>query len=143
MNDLQELLERVKNATEHNRELDADIATALGFKIEWKMANYIMELRPVIDWPPHGREPCPQFTASIDAALALVERKLPGWAYAIIHEEGRGNVAYVHNNQSAFEGWSTRPNPNRRWHEVRAATPALAILAALLSALSTAHKGET
>lgn len=125
--ELEQLLERVKVAKGPDRELDADIAAALGFKIEWKQANYTLEMYPVITWPP-GREPCPQFTTSIDAALALVERVLPGFQWLIRNDETRGFFANLHEPHKS-------PNQGHWSAPCWAATPALAILSALLTAL--------
>jgi hypothetical protein len=122
MRDLQSLLERVKAAGEYrDRELDADIAEALGFKIEWKQQNYTMDMYPVITWPP-GREPCPEFSRSIDAAVALVERVLPGMDGAIAWSRDMRTCEFA------------RPHPLDNI-VAEAKTLPLAILAALLTAL--------
>jgi hypothetical protein len=81
---LRSLLERCKAATGPDRELDADIAVALGHKITWRTSVGTMEPYPDIHWQaPHYRaglrEPCPCWSASIDAVVALIEIKLPGW----------------------------------------------------------------
>lgn len=64
-------------AGETGREIDADIAIALGHKIEWKQRNYTMETFAVITWSDGMREPCLAFTDSLDAAAVLVERLFP------------------------------------------------------------------
>lgn len=73
----------------------------------------------------HGEmDTLPPFTASIDAALALVERLLPGWNYTF----NRGHCELRH--------------PKHRAKDVQAfgKTTPLAILAALLSALKDASE---
>lgn len=42
--------------------------------------------------------------------------------------------AYVENNQPAFVGFGNKRNPDRVWHEVVAAHPSLALLAAIMRA---------
>lgn len=93
MSDLAELLERVKAATGPDRELDADLAQTIeGVEIQWRQANGTMEMYPVQRYPStthsagFGIGPVPNYTASIDAALALTERVLPGWW---VHGMGR------------------------------------------------------
>lgn len=58
---LDELIERVAGAPGHSRFLDAAIRAA------------VEPQHPITDG-------CPFYTSSTDAALALVERVLPGWA---------------------------------------------------------------
>lgn len=66
---------------------------------------------------------CEAFTASVDAAIALVERLLPGWRWSLGNLK-RGGQAYLMRSQGAeLIGPGIAP------------TPALAILAALLRAL--------
>jgi hypothetical protein len=72
--DLEGLLARVEKATGPDRELDGFIYGALGFQIIQRWGGY--------EWRPEGRgvwRAMPSPTTSLDAALALVERKLPGW----------------------------------------------------------------
>lgn len=72
---------------------------------------------------------------SLDAVVALIEEKLPGWAYAAINEKLRGPIGYVHNNEPSFVGVAAHPNPAKVWIERRAPTPARALLAATLRAM--------
>lgn len=88
MTDLSELLERVKAATGPDRELDGAIEV---------MARRFDAYRAGLDdttrahWKHNGSTVydgntgyvAANFTASIDAALALVERCLPGWMVAM------------------------------------------------------------
>jgi hypothetical protein len=85
MKDLQELIDRMKAATGPDRELDFAVYDHL-FPPKPPPAN-----APHIELPPgFGRDalsrsmdPRPELTGSIDAALALVERVLPGAEYNI------------------------------------------------------------
>ena len=120
-----ELLTALKAATGPDRELDADLATYLGYPVIWKQANGTMDVFPV--WKgPLGKEPCPRFTDSIDAALALVQEKLPprdGWRFNIV-DIGEERVGFeVHKPE-----W-----PGSHYED--APTAPLAILIALLTAL--------
>jgi hypothetical protein len=91
-----ELIAALEAATEPSRELDAEIAgAAWGARTEWKQANYTMNIDVVVNWvAPHPyagmREPCPHYTASIDAALTLVPK---WWAWGFcVNETGPGGA---------------------------------------------------
>ena len=74
----EELISALEKATGPDRDLDGEIAAAVwGAHTEWEQANYTMDIYLVVHWaPPHPyagmKEPCPAYTASIDAALTLV-----------------------------------------------------------------------
>jgi hypothetical protein len=63
----------------------------------------------------------PPYTASLDAALALVERVLPGWGWAM--------------SSSAAGPFGVVFLPGERMREATHKTPALALLCALVKAL--------
>ena len=70
----------------------------------------------------------PRFTASLDAAVALCERVLPGWQWAAWG--------------GAIEAGSTKPrcmarvsDGRQQWANVDTPTPAIALLIAILTAL--------
>jgi hypothetical protein len=105
LTDLQALLERVKAATGPDRELDRAID-------DYFDPMHIGALRPV--------------TASIDAALALVERRLPRWNWIV--SDRATCVLRPANGKDENRSWI-------QWREANARTPPLAILAALLTAL--------
>jgi hypothetical protein len=111
MSDLAELLKRVEAATGPDRELEWDIDEAITGEVP--------------DF--HG---CPHYTASIDDALALVERKLPDHKWGI-HQPKDGTYRAHVTKRSPL-----RPMPNT----ADAPTAPLAILAALLAALL--HEGQ-
>lgn len=106
MADLHELLRRVEAATGKDDELGCDIIDALLPVADERLTMYV------------GR--CP--TASIDAALALVERALPGAEYRISTLYGVASAALPLNDDNLSCG-------RRKDNNV-----ALAILAALLRA---------
>lgn len=107
-----ELLERVKAETGPNPRLDESIGLALGWvKQETKGGGWYWK-GPFLDG-----EDMPPFTASVDAALALVQRCLPDAHWAI--DAAGLERPEAHINAIVSDG----------------ATAPLAILAALLSAL--------
>ncbi len=80
---LQDLLARVEACDSLDRALDADVVVALeGGEIEWKQANYTMEMHPAIKRASRmhvggfAREHVPSVTWSVDAALGLARRTL-------------------------------------------------------------------
>lgn len=66
----------------------------------------------------------------IPVALSMM---LEGWAYGIISEKLRGCIGYVHNNEAAYSGATTK-NPKKRWYETRADYLAAALMLAILEA---------
>lgn len=120
------LLERVKAATGPNQELDAQIGLAFGWEpniyhTAWFPPDYDDDLKD--DYLPQ----LPLFTASIDAALALVEKVLPGWKHAV-GNHCPGNYCWL---------W---PDSKTNGHFEKAASESAAILAAMLSALIEKEK---
>lgn len=128
---LRDLLERVKAATGPDRELDAAIYNAAPEKVGDK--DFCAFRLPMDEWGDRfddgwrigweGRqypEKLPRLTASIDAALALVERVLTGHIWDV-----------TSTGQCWIEPDLGRPD---HWNGT-AATPPLAILAATLAAL--------
>ena len=83
MSGLVGLLERVMAAMGPDRELDADIARVGGYG---RVAQEWVRDRPEwFAWEADSRSGpwivLPDYTASVDASLALVERVLPGWGW--------------------------------------------------------------
>lgn len=120
---LEALLERVEKATGPDRELDA--MAFQGFDPhfpEGAMQMHAGFIDPAnFATGPYTSVKAPAYTASIDAALALVERVLPEHDWILQHTNGGLTIAC-----------QLGPNKDRLgWGE----TPALAILAALLTAL--------
>ncbi len=118
-----ELLEQVKAATGPDKVLDASIELELDAKSFWKNPN----------------EDSPPFTASIDAALALVERVMPLAFVTLekfaVSDEGKNEwrawVKLLNESDLSGDGPSVRQSQGFG----KSANPPLAILAALLSAL--------
>lgn len=124
---LTSLLARVEGAEGPSRRLDGDLAEALGLVPEWCAER--SHRQPDL-WRGSGAGIrvetwlAPHFTASVDAILALIERKLPGWSCSAVKLTPDPSEGYV---------WPR--HDSLRQHQGRAATPALALCAALLKAL--------
>lgn len=132
MTDLPSLIERLKAAEGPSRELDFDIASALGLcqtrngvAYQWSEAGSTSYLY----YPP-------EFTASLDATIALVERKLPGWSFGFIADPHVSNVLAWVEPESHYEG------RHGGRYSSKTTTPALALLAALLTALQEQEEGR-
>ena len=125
MSELRALRERVEKAEGPDRELDADIFFALNPEIQ--------ELRPHFS---AGQVAAivPELTASIDAAVALIERKLPGYGFEVLASDRDSYRAAV------WPWISSRGTRAQIGHQHSyAKTPALALIAALLSALESTN----
>lgn len=132
---LQHLLERVKAATGPDRNTSAEIWLACGAMRKgnlWKLPG-----EEFVSWSSP-----PDVTTSIDAALSLVERKLPGH---VIYSFGNGDLDRKYMDVRRHTSWRCGMAQENfqvkssqdvlRMPCERGATPALAILACLLSAL--------
>jgi len=101
--DLQALIERVEEATGPDRELDVDIAWAIE-PDRYRSAYWNGRLgKPGTTLPlkldglerTSVRSNCPALTASVDAALALLGRVLPGWSIQLYrHPDGAFATLY-------------------------------------------------
>lgn len=127
MADLTALIERLEKADGPDRELDGSIHNRL-FGTE-----YVRSPRSVTGFltssENNGCPTVPAYTASIDAAVALAERVLPGSLYRI---EKLGDGSGL---PTSKRGWATAGLPGEQ-EQAYAATPALAICIATLRALS-------
>ncbi len=129
MSTIDELIERVEKATGPDRGIDAAM-----FRVDQP------DLARSSPWPQftidqdEGRDDfkaIPRYTASIDAALALMERKLPGWRISMDQME---------------DGWDTDlSEPGNRsgvFNATRKTLP-LAIILALLIALRSLRQSSS
>lgn len=101
--DLQALIERVEKATGPDRELDVDIVWAIE-PDRYRSAYWNGRLgKPGTTLPlkldglgrTSVRSNCPALTASVDAALAFMERVLPGWSIQLYrHPDGAYATLY-------------------------------------------------
>jgi hypothetical protein len=121
---LRALLKRVTSARGADREIDAEVALVCGYTFDdgmlvfkWTMPDGVISTS----------QP-PAVTASLDAALDLVKRIDPNWCWRI---EKSGPVGLAI-GQGPF--WATCGEPGSQ-ESAHAATPALALIAALLKSL--------
>ena len=139
------LIEKLEAASEGSRELDFWIWLALerdntvvpqipasfqskrGDEFELYDAN-----ERCVGWV--GFQVVPHYSLSIDAALALAERVLPGWAWNI---DRWGKMSRVTLNECDAEGW--HKSKHRRIEVAAEQPPALALCAAVLRAQSEAR----
>ena len=126
--DIASLLAKVKAATGPDSDLDRAIINGLGYHAWAGRMSY----RDPPMWVDFGSS---HVTGSIDAALALVERLLPGWGVETMSPAG-GEYA-------ACNMWLPPPNggPEALWRRSsgKSVTLPLAILAALLTSLKENH----
>lgn len=150
MNDLSSLIERVKAAKEPSRELDCLIDAIV--RDDREVLNVGQQILARNRKPPHdsylvgtidpgrkarnfteagGNPPDPRYTASVDAVIALIEDKLPGWKRSLFEKRGGGWIARVS---------SPRYDTFTSGEDDRAATAPLALLSALLTAIKEQSK---
>ncbi len=126
--DLQALLERVEKAEGPDEEVDMQLCL-----LAYPEIMAVSEKRDDGFWyhKQWGRMSVPaNYTASIDAAVALVEKMLPGWTG---HLDFGGSQACAYAIRPLTEGPLVE-------HRAFATTPALALIAALLRALIAQEK---
>jgi hypothetical protein len=118
---LQALLARVEGGEGEDRALDAEIALHIGGCVRYRnwydddaktQHAWHFKWQDDCEW-----EPLPHFTTSLDAAVTLVERRLPG---CVLDVEGHAGSAY----------WSAIIGD----HGAIGLTPARALIAALIQA---------
>lgn len=126
---MRELLARVQRCTGPDRNLDLAIDMAL------RPENYPDSW----SWDEATRPP--HLTASIDNALALVEKVLPGWSVNLQTQAEQYEVRTGPRVFTPLAEIYQRPLSVNPVYTSRAASPALAILAALLRAHLSEPKG--
>ncbi|MGV6875873.1 hypothetical protein ACUSIJ_24710 [Pseudochelatococcus sp. B33] len=144
---LRDLLVRVETADGPDRELDAKIQIAFipdyGSRVElspakfvrfedvWRRnrAQHLNHANNVADW-----WNCPKYSASIDAAVALIERALPGAFYFF----GKGRLT----PGEPLYGARVTPADGEEFDAEHEASLTLAILSALLKALIAREEGR-
>jgi hypothetical protein len=134
MMDKTDLIRRLEALDGPDRELDAEIDVGLfGGETVWKTTNYTMEQYPASRRanPSYvggfASEHVPHYTASLDDAIALTIKVLPGWTIANIGQDDR-------------KGWHAeiRKGYQTSYSTVKiggASLPAIALLLALIPAL--------
>jgi hypothetical protein len=144
MTKLAELRARVDALTGEDRDVDLALALALGLVPtgkEWKQtapATWHKNLR--LDWNGTRFDDCFQpaaYTASLDAAIALVEKVLPDTDYLGVFCDAGSWFAKIgiHDPSAASEWTYYKSNDGAAMD-----TPALALLSAMLAALENTEK---
>jgi len=140
------LIDRLSKLDAPDREVDAEIAFATGhfdYKLKYGFENCRIERgqNRTNDWvevfvKDKGTliysEPYPHVTASVDAAIALAERVLPGWTFEHIGQDyirARGL-----DNDVMPMGWTVEISDGSQTIQGQAPTLPLAICIALLRA---------
>jgi len=134
------LLSRLQGLTAPDREVDAEIDTTLfGGETVWKQANGTMEMYPASRRASKthiggfANEHVPPVTASLDAAVALCERVLPGWAKGF--DGGpKTCIAFVDPHDYDDRMFGAR-------YTACAPAPAIALIIAILTALEARENG--
>lgn len=120
--DLSALIAKLEAAATGSRALDGDVAWVFHPKL-WGRRNPVNgqhQWMTEIDGKPRV---LPRYTTSIDAALALAERVLPGWGFFLRKDRDGCNCGLVYPDASfVTPGCGSSP------------TPALALCAAILKA---------
>ena len=124
MSALKELLERVERAEGPDRDYDWDLAFLDGWKFDEISDTWTM---PDGHWDQFLTPP--RYTASLDAAVALVERKLPGHHWSVSRQCEYPSLAFCDYRFAAFVGDYGSPK------RAEGPTPAIAVIKALLRAL--------
>lgn len=151
MTDLTSLIERLEKAEWPDGQLDAEILEATGGCAHRETEYYCVEDGNSVDSgftckrchkDTYGQRVEP-YTSSIDAAVALAERVLPGWGWSV--ESKTHHIMACLNPElgepvGKHPHWAAISNLSSRTFE-DAATPAIALLLAILRALRS--KGET
>lgn len=112
--DLKALRGRLRAASGSDRELDIAVG-GLWPNPPFNVSDKVFR---------NAKPVCPFFTASIDAALALCERKLPGWGFVLTTNDDGGFLFELCRNNTPGAG-----------PDCEAPTAPLAILLALLEAM--------
>lgn len=133
MTDLTALRQRLEAATGPDREIDSAI-------LQWELdslSDAERMRRAEAAWaergtPQQGKGPPLNYTASLDAAIALVERVLPKWWLESMSDE----ISAMLDNKPKFLGCAVDLASYRRDAQGIAATRPLAVLSALFAALT-------
>ena len=147
---LREIIERPEKLTGGDREVDADIYESLGYTVKRASERITKQYRVTFtkSWAFQGPNTrrwlaMDRLTDSLDAAIALVEKMLPGWVVAGL---SNGTLDPKYRDVRLYTGW--RANLGRVGAEITpetvggqdfatgtAPTPAIALLLALFRAL--------
>jgi hypothetical protein len=138
-----EIIKRLREAKGPSKTLDADIAEATGTvppryyrNVGYCDGSFGHDERSGICWI------AKDYTASIDAALALVEKLLPGWHWTVTSDKREGVAGAWIWLERRFPEDTAEDIPMLRNYEAEAPTAPLAILIALFTALQSKEAGN-
>lgn len=140
------LIERLEAAEAGSRELDADVHSALGTVFsrpvtqEDRYYSLLYDAKSVSVFIPEALTPV---TTSLDAALALAERVLPGWDWKV--GGLRPPIEGYDEREAPPHATLTRRGPlvaNEGFAVADGATPALALCIAVLKATAALQAGQ-
>lgn len=147
MGEIEELIARVEGASGPDQEIDAAIACIF--------APSYRELLP--HWSPEQRQMMiPAYTSSLDAIVALIEEKLPGWMWRVatcsVSDDAWVAPDFNHpelgDHYLQYLSPADGSDPTEWWLEVTdvdrrpPGQPALALCAAFLKALGALQQKE-
>lgn len=120
--DLSALIARLEAAEVGNRELDCEIARAMGWGVHNARRNglWVVPFGEYDTCDPEAVFALGNYTTSLDAALALAERVLPGWQIGMWTTKQNAVGSVLRADGGAFDATSS--------------TPALALVIAILRA---------
>lgn len=143
MTDYASLIERLEKADGPDREIDRDLWEAITGECTHRKTHFVYlenderELEcSDCGADTYGKDKWSGLTSSLDAALGLVERKLPGWVWKLSTDGDASAPDHKAHATLASEVWA---DPGAGMGVVtygHAPTPALAVCLALLRALS-------
>lgn len=128
---LSDLIERVEKLAGPDREADALVCAASGYEVRQHGGRDYYEPIAGVSW-----QEVPHYTGSIDDAVALTERLLPGW---------HGDIDVCATAPMSDGVYGARLfNQNGDWanYAGEGPTPAIALVLATLRAYAAAHPAE-
>lgn len=127
-----DLIERLEKAEAGSRELDCEIGLIVrtngrGEIVQWGNGEWVIQ-------DAGGPYVVDDFTTSLDAALALAERVLPGWSRGVFEDEPGNQPPWLATLTEVCDARAVEG------HEGAGATAPLALCIAILRALRTTEQ---
>lgn len=144
MADMQELISRLEAAEGPDRALDREIGLRIDGWYETVDSHGECLMVNGDRYPDHPESEYPSFTESLDAALALAERVLPGWCVGVqpwFHTDPDRVMSRAYLIRPDWKRWNPVGDDWCDQHHGRScATPALAVVAAILRAIQHGYE---
>lgn len=139
MGKLTALIDRLEAASEGSRELDREMMLLVGDAREVDHCTFYGPEERVWCFGEYEHEtdlpPLPYLTSSLDAIVALIERKLPGWFWGIGRRSDADDPAKPMWAEVASERWIKSETEKDEQFESDGVTAPLALCVVLLRAL--------